>query len=638
MRFSDYPFLRYLLFFLAGICLSLLFPLEVSKLVFLIAIVLLWLIYFLAARLKADLSILTWLAYSQLIVLGWLLPSFHQEVQRETVLDGPYLAQVQAYDLQKPNSRENLLLAQYYFDSSKWAKANQQVIIYHQSAHEFIPGQWVLVSDKPEKIEAPRNPNEFDYKGFLSRKGITARQFIPEGKSKIISAGSNRSFYFFADDLRESLSDLLEKHIPQKSSLPIARALLLGQKNQLDRSTRQAYSEAGVMHILAVSGLHVGILVAVLLFLIKPLKLSGIARKSYLLVLVLVIWTYATITGLSPSVVRASVMFTLIVLGQLRDRKPPIFNILAFSAILMIAVNPGVITEVGFQLSYLAVAGIVLLQPLIVRVWYPKSRVLEYLWQLGAVSIAAQLATFPLSVWYFHSFPVWFLPANLLVIPITFLIMQVGIPMLLIGWIPFLGKALGWVVGSLIQVELWILEAFRLLPFRLNELTIQPVTMLLVWSLLLIWAAWEYVPKKQLAFWSVALLFFWAMSGMLQLISNQKPEVVIYRAEEGWAIDYWTGVELKSWNQSISSEDADYVILPNRVKSNWGNEPQELQVFSTQEGDLYFSELDLIISEKRMVLGQKSPQNIQMWDSQGWIKHSDSKSLEIPFNALRLTF
>jgi len=592
----------------------------------------------LAARLKADLSILTWLAYSQLIVLGWLFPSFHQEVQKETVLDGPYLAQVQAYDLQKPNSKENLLLAKYYFDSSKWTKANQQVIIYHQSAHEFIPGQWVLVSDKPEKIEAPRNPNEFDYKGFLSRKGITARQFIPEGKSKIISAGSNRSFYFFADDLRESLSDLLEKHIPQKSSLPIARALLLGQKNQLDRSTRQAYSEAGVMHILAVSGLHVGILVAVLLFLIKPLKLSGIARKSCLLVLVLVIWTYATITGLSPSVVRASVMFTLIVLGQLRDRKPPIFNILAFSAILMIALNPGVITEVGFQLSYLAVAGIVLLQPLIVRVWYPKSRILEYLWQLGAVSIAAQLATFPLSVWYFHSFPVWFLPANLLVIPITFLIMQVGIPMLLIGWMPFLGKALGWVVGSLIQVELWILEAFRLLPFRLNELTIQPVTMLLVWSLLLIWAAWEYVPKKQLAFWSVALLFVWAMSGMLQLISNQKPEVVIYRAEEGWAIDYWTGVELKSWNQSISSEDADYVILPNRVKSNWGNEPQELQVFSTQKGDLYFSELDLTISEKRMVLGQKSPQNIQMWDSQGWIKYSDSKSLEIPFSALRLTF
>lgn len=618
--------------------MSFLFPFGVSKLVFLISIVLLWLIYFLAVRQKANLSILTWLAYSQLIVLGWLLPSFHREEQNETVLDGPYLAQVQAYDMPKPNSKENLLLAQYYFDSSKWIKVNQQIIIYHQSAQEFIPGQWVLVSDKPEKIEAPRNPNEFDYKGFLLLKGITARQFIPEGKSQIISVETNRLFYFFADDLRKSLSDLLEKYISQKSSLPIAKALLLGQKNQLDRSTRQAYSESGVMHILAVSGLHVGILVAVLLFLIRPLKLSVLARKSYLLVLVLVIWTYATITGLSPSVVRASVMFTLIVLGQLRDRKPPIFNILAFSAILMIAVNPGVITEVGFQLSYLAVAGIVLLQPLIVRVWYPKSRILEYLWQLGAVSIAAQLATFPLSVWYFHSFPVWFLPANLLVIPITFLIMQVGIPMLLIGWIPFLGKALGWVVGSLIQVELWILEAFRLLPFRLNELTIQPATMLLVWSLLLVWAAWEYVPKKQLAFWSVVLLFVWAMSGMLQLISNQNPEVVIYRADEGWAIDYWTGVELKSYNQSISSEDADYVILPNRAKSNWGNYPQELQVFSTQEGDLYFSELDLTINGKRMVLGQKSPQNIQMWDSQGWIKHSDSKSLEIPFNAIRLTF
>jgi competence protein ComEC len=187
-----------------------------------------------------------------------------------------------------------------------------------------------------------------------------------------------------------------------------------------------------------------------LFFLAKPFSLKGKTLRIYLLGVVCFIWGYAGLTGFSPSVIRASVMFSLITFGQMRERKPSIFNILAFSVMLMIVIDPSVIGEVGFQLSYLAVSGIVLLYPLILRWWLPPNKVCDYFWQIVSVSIAAQLTTFPLTVFYFHSFPSWFLLANIFVNPLTFVIMQIGIPFLILGWIPGVGFILGCLVNILI--------------------------------------------------------------------------------------------------------------------------------------------------------------------------------------------
>ncbi|MCS5491619.1 ComEC/Rec2 family competence protein [Algoriphagus limi] len=637
MRFSDYPFLRFLIFFLIGILIGSYIELGSVWRLFAILLICNWLLYFYLVWKRKSLGLISIFGYSQLIFLGISI-SFFEKNKGEIPepIEGSYLAEVQNFDLEKPNSKENLLLVKAYQTEEGWKEIEQSVLVYHQSGLDLIPGQLVWVADSPEILDPPRNPYEFDYRSFLAKKGIYARQFIPKGKIQILRNPASSGFRLA--NIREYFASLIRNNIPQIEFQPIALALLLGQKEQLDRSLKDAFSDAGVMHVLAVSGLHVGILVAVLLFLTKPLKLKSSIRKVYLIGVVFIIWTYAGITGFAPSVVRASVMFTLVVLGEMRDRKPTIFNILAFSAMLMIALNPLVIEDVGFQLSYVAVSGIVLIQPLILRLWYPRNRILEYLWQLAAVSIAAQLVTFPISVWYFHSFPVWFLPANLLIIPLTFVIMQVGIPFLFIGWVPVVGKGLGWIVGSLIQVEIWVLEGFRMLPFRLKEITIYPTTMWVIWGFLLIWVAWEYFPKKRLMYLAILLILVWFGGRWYNSKGLTQNQATIYRAKDGWAIDFWANGFLKSWNQGIQPDEMKFLISPNRVKKEYGNQPKALTTMQGPQGELYFPEMGIMLANDTLYFPQDRKLSLQVWDESSWKSTDERGVLPLSKSAVQITF
>ncbi|TFV93325.1 ComEC family competence protein [Algoriphagus kandeliae] len=639
MRFSDYPFLRFLIFFLIGILLGTYIELYPFWNHFAILLGCIWLLYFFLVWKKMGLGLISILGYAQLIVLGISISLFSKSQQEApNPIEGSYLAEVQRFDLKKPNSKENVLLVKAFQTEEGWKETEHAVLVYHQSELDLQPGQFVWVADPPELLVPPRNPSEFDFRDFLSKKGIFSRQFISKDKIQILGTSKLAGSKFWLVQVRKYFADLIRKNMPQAGSHSIALALLLGQKEQLDRSLRDAFSDAGVMHVLAVSGLHVGILVAVMLFLIKPLKLKSSIRRLYLLVVVLIIWAYAGITGFSPSVVRASVMFSLVVLGEMRDRKPPIFNILAFSAILMIALNPAVIFDVGFQLSYVAVSGIVLIQPLILRFWYPPSRILEYLWQLASVSIAAQLVTFPISVWYFHSFPIWFLPANLLIIPLTFLIMQVGIPFLFLGWIPVFGKALGWVVGSLIQLEVWVLDGFRMLPFRLQEITIYPTTIWVIWGFLLIWVAWEFFPRKRLLYLGVFLLLIWTGGRWYYSYDLHQNQAVIYRSQKGWAVDFWENGTLKSWNQGIQPDEMKFLISPNRIKKEWGNQPKLLTALQESRGSLYFPEIGIRLLNDTLFLPPKDELKWKVWNESSWKSAKEEDVFPLSESAVEISF
>jgi len=363
MTFADFPFLRYLFFFFGGALLTALIP-QVSPSLFLRLLTLIWLIY---------LGHLNWspspnpflsssLAYLLLIGLG----CYVSLLSRQEALAGDipweegkgYLAEVQRYDVPKANSSENLLAVVAIQGAEGWQTQKSLVLVNHQLEEALYPGQVIWVPSNPERIAPPSFPNEFNYKRFLAAKGIHFRQF-------------------------------------------------LGKK------VKQAYSATGTQHILAVSGLHVGIIYSILLLPLTFFKQEGHAlRKSYLFLVLGLIWIYALMTGFSPSVVRAVVMFSLVTLGQMRKRKPSIWNILAFSALLLLVLDPDIQTDLGFQLSYLAVAGIVGLQPILLRMWAPSNRVLDYFWQMATVTLAAQLITSPLTLHYFHTFPTYFLVAN----------------------------------------------------------------------------------------------------------------------------------------------------------------------------------------------------------------------------------
>jgi competence protein ComEC len=590
MRFSDFPFLRYLPFLIGGVLFSRL-QIGISILILASALGIAWLIYLrlIFQKDKSNQVVPAVLGYFMLFTLGFLL-SENQINRKADLLDEgvgtsiSYLGRVNRHDFEKPNSFENQLDIIAYSDGLGWKESKGKVLIYHKSKKPLLPGQFILVEKSPEKIPAPIFPNEFDYSGFLARKDIHYRQYIGEKFTLIDSSQVHASAYWLAN-FRKNMAEIIEAKVPNPESQQIAAALLLGQKETLDKEIKDAYAETGTMHILAVSGLHVGIVFAILLFPLKGIKLNPGQRKIYLIAVILLIWTYAMLTGFSPSVIRAASMFSLFTAGQMRKRKPSSFNILAFSAVLMITLDPGVIFEVGFQLSYAAVSGILLIQPLIVRFWLPPNRVLEYAWQLTAVSIAAQLATFPLSVYYFHIFPTYFLIANLFIIPLSFLVMSVGIPFLVLSWVPVLSDGLGWVVSGMIWLQNSITRTVQFFPGgNLERLTIPFSGMLLVWGLLVVWANWQFGDRKKLIYTVICLYLVWSVDGLIREINRPNQELTIYSGEKGILMDFKIGSRFYSWNEGFPPEHISYSIDPNRIAEH---RPQLIDpIFATKMDSL----------------------------------------------------
>ncbi|MBA4301348.1 MAG: competence protein ComEC [Cyclobacterium sp.] len=587
MRFADFPFLRYLPFLIAGVLFSQAktdIPLWIPS----TFIAVLWIAYLILASQKESSGQLTpaFLGYLMLFTAGLLFSEIQKKgsynvVNHNLEYAQSYLARVEKYDLEKPNSFENLLEVIAVSDSLGWKKSKGKVLIYHKGKLPFVPGQVILVEKSPEKIPSPIFPNEFDYSGFLARKGIHFRQFIGE-KFVIFDSSEVDHPKYWLSNFRKELVGIVQTKVPDPESQQIAAALLLGQKENLDKEIKNAYAETGTMHILAVSGLHVGIIYAILLFPLKGLRLRSKQKKGYLFAVIILIWTYAVLTGFSPSVVRAATMFSLFTVGQMRERKPSSFNILAFSAMIMIVINPDVIFEVGFQLSYVAVAGILLIQPLIARFWIPPNMVLEYFWQLTAVSIAAQLATFPLSVYYFHIFPSYFLIANLVIIPLSFLVMQFGIPFLVFSWVPFLGAFLGWVVSGLIGVQNWITRAIQLFPGgNLERLTITFAGMLLVWSILIIWANWELGNRRKLVYSSICLFLIWSGDRLVREWNQSAQEMLLFSDGKGTLMDLKIGSKNFSWNENFPTEQISFSIDPNRIAFQRPQLPESTVAYKT---------------------------------------------------------
>lgn len=644
MRFADFPFLRYLPFILIGIFWGNSSD-QLGLIVFSCILALSWIGYLIVVILQEKGRTQfqpNYLAYAALVFFGALLVQLmQQQTQHSTEIlnSESYLAEVTTYDQQKPNSFENLLEVKSILINGVWRESEGQVLIYHQNKKALKPGQVLMVSRKPEQIAAPLNPNEFDYRQYLARQGINYRQFLGNDFQVVDSVG-NGCFYYFLVNLRHKMGEMLKSKIPDENSAQIALALLLGQKKELDPTIREAYTQAGVMHILAVSGLHVGIIYALFILILKPLKMKKEKARVYLLFVILIIWLYAFLTGLSPSVVRAATMFSLLTFGQMREREPSIYNILAFSAILMITINPDVIYEVGFQLSYLAVLGIVLLYPLILGMWLPRSKVIEYFWKAASVSLAAQLVTFPLSVYYFHVFPTYFLLGNLLILPLAFVIMQVGVPLMMFGWIPVLGDVLGWVLSWLIWLQNWIAEVIRLIPGgKLDRLTMDFSGMILVWGILLIIAAWEFGSKRKLTWLGLSLLFFWAATQLYQEYQVPSKELIIYQGKKSQLFDVSISGELYSWNQGLDESEISYSVDPKRVQNHWAQIPNTLIAYQDDLGTVGFINTDFAFHLKNKKLTFKiPPRSIHFWSEGKWFDLPVNDSLAVDSLAYRILF
>lgn len=333
------------------------------------------------------------------------------------------------------------------------AKEGAALLYIRQDDLEELPsyGDRLLVQGAIRPIPAPLNPGEFNYKEYLATQGICCQAFVKAEEVRQVSGKGGSGLQGTAMDIRRWATRQVEAHVGGRREAAIVNALVVGYRETLEDEVMQAYATAGAMHILAVSGLHVGLIYLFLKLLFRPWRRNFLAAVGGLACTILLLWSYALVTGLSPSVIRAAVMFSLIDIALLLKRRTGIYNTLAVAAFFMLTYNPFMLKMVGFQLSFLALLGIVYLQPRLV-VWYRgESPFVKKIWQLTAVSIAAQLATFPLGLYYFGQFPTYFFLSNLLMVPAATAILALGFFVLAgaLVWTPlaaFFGQLLGWLV------------------------------------------------------------------------------------------------------------------------------------------------------------------------------------------------
>jgi competence protein ComEC len=327
----------------------------------------------------------------------------------------------------------------------------------------------LLLATKVSELHEVQNPFEFNYRQYLNNHFIYCQAYVNSEDWILKKSAERHSFMGFFINVRESMLAQMRAYGVEGQEYAVLSALVLGKTSEIDYHLMLSYASAGAIHILAVSGLHV----ALIYMLLSPLmrKLPSTRRWKWIKIIVptVLLWIYAGITGFSPSVLRAAWMFTIFILADNLAKRNNIYNSMSASALVLLWWNPYMIMEVGFQLSYLAVLGIVVLQKKIEVLFYTTNRVLRWMWSLTAVSIAAQVATFALGLLYFHQFPNLFLISNLFVIPLSTIILYVSLAFFPALLFPPLAKVLIWISAKLT----WLMNESMLfvdsLPYSITQ-------------------------------------------------------------------------------------------------------------------------------------------------------------------------
>ncbi|WP_420400919.1 ComEC/Rec2 family competence protein [Flagellimonas sp.] len=364
-----------------------------------------------------------------------------QEVLKPNSYSQRYITKVHSLDGSK--SRGKLLLTLPLDSTAKQLRVDDKLALW----------------GKAETIRPPLNPNSFDYQDYLAKQGIRY-QIRAEPNQFRIQENPSSTLYGIASRFRNRIISNLKQEQFGKEELSVIQALVLGQRDDISEDTYKSYRDAGAVHILAVSGLHVGILLFLFQFLLSPLERLPKGKTLKLIAVVLFLWMYAFIAGLSPSIVRAVTMFSFVAYAMHLNRPTNAFNILALSMFFILLIKPLFLFQVGFQMSYAAVFAIVWLYPKLQRFWSPENVILQKSWQLMSVSIAAQLGVLPISLYYFHQFPALFFVSNLLVVPFLGLLLGMGILVIVLSLTHTLShqvvEAYNFLIGTMNAIVEWV--------------------------------------------------------------------------------------------------------------------------------------------------------------------------------------
>ncbi len=418
-------------------------------------------------------------------------------------------------------------------------------------------------------IKPPGNPDEFNYKRYLSFHGIYQQAYISSGQWFKIKHHTSKWFYTFTDRLRIHFNATLKRYLGQGREYKVAAALLLGERGLLDKDLIRAYSGAGAMHVLAVSGLHIGLVYGLLWIIFNALPF--LKRRKYLKAILLLsaIWIYASITGLSASVSRAAIMLSFMIGSKMLNRHSSLFNSIIASAFILTLNNPYSVTEIGFLLSYLAVSGIVIIQPKLYRLVYTRFWLIDKIWMLACVSISAQLSTFPIAILFFHQFPIYFLFSNLIVIPMATLILYTGISLFALSWIPQLSKLIAQFLYFFIHLLNQSIDKINLLPSALlTGLELSKVETIIIFISMLMLTLFILRNQFSMLIGSfLGLLLFITSLSFTHIKQQRQKEFIVYNISKVTAFQFLQGTSSCLIADSTLIANKDKMLF--HIKHHW---------------------------------------------------------------------
>ena len=369
--------------------------------------------------------------------------------------------------IEKKNSFALIFDVQRIRISDKWQKASGKAMIYLQKnikAKKLKIGDFLVLKTKLERVKNAGNPYEFDYASYLKTQHILYSSYADSLSWRLVEMDSKFSIKRSASIWRDHLLSIYRKNSIQNESFDILAALTLGYKTGIDPEIKKAWADAGAMHVLAVSGLHVGIIYMIMNYLLRCLARFKYGRWVQGFLLLITLWMYALLTGMSSSVMRSASMFSFIVIGKMLKRDGSIYNSLAISAFFLLLIDPFLLFTVGFQFSYLAVVSIVFLQPQFDKLIVIENLILKKFWQLTTVALAAQIGTFPLAIYYFHQFPSYFLLSGYVVIIMAGILIYLSALLLILSPITILSESLGWLLRNLVEGMNFLILKIQSLP------------------------------------------------------------------------------------------------------------------------------------------------------------------------------
>lgn len=614
------PLLKYLPFFIAGIITTVF--LHAIPFSFAIGTIVLFLsVEFFLIRSKNVFTRYKWrhihffFISAGFFISGSLLTQVHTAVESKNYFRNEenitsYVAIVDADFTDKPKSLRTTLRIAQVQSNGQWKNVSGNILCYFSKAdtlHQLKYGDKIVFQSSPKPVPGIVNPGQFDYKRYLHFHQVEEQIFLKPNQYAVIGSDCANPILASSINIRHSVLKILSDLNIEGQEFAVLSALLVGTTDQINQETINAYSASGALHVLSVSGLHVGIVYAALNFLLGFMNKRKKWKVIKIIMCLLFIGAYAVITGLSPSVLRSAAMVAFVAVGSLSGKRTHMYNSLAAAAMLLLVWDPYILMQVGFQLSFLAVLGIIFFQPH-VKEWYmPNTFIGTQIWNIIAVSIAAQIATFPLGLLYFHQFPVYFLFSNLIVIPLSSLILYCGMMLIVLFKVPIISIALGWLLTKLVWSLNTIVAFIEQLPFSLiNGITISILQTYIIYGAIVFISFYFINYRIQYLRWSLALASLLMITFIFENFQRHDDKTLIVYSIKGnnSVAVYSAGKEFLFANTGLANDRS--TMLFNILHNRWESGVSDDQSILIPNTDTTFRSDNFMIHRNLSHVGDKS--------------------------------